>query len=455
MQARELTLGLKLVNMLSQAYERDCTPGSAKGLPKVCETAAKSNAALAYSKVFSSLQRHLEAKGARRTLESLQSLFEAIDDILDKETNGEVFLLAHCAAAEMALQTINAGLSGEASAWLSRRSAYDYQCSWLAILGLGKNPFVREHPLSVPGFTGPLSELLSLLVSSNDIIRLQGSPDVGKTAFLHKLCESLLSQQLNGRSVLPCYVPNQRSSAKLFAIDIFAGVFTRYSVDSKRLKLAELFDYSPFEELLDEHVVLPGHVIEDIFKKITANDIVRQIALYANSNRLALVVLLDDANGKIRGPLSATQVNTLVFLQQQCEISAVIAATAPDKALPRVLEDHRRGDLNLWGLRQTEVQAAIQAFYKDASKGHVGLRAPKPLSAARLYEITIAPWEKELLGESYFEDKDGEAYYHPRRAKRMAALTLERLSTDISNVRFAPANPADITHVKRSLAQAY
>lgn len=456
MKAHGLAPGLKLLNALSEAYARDCAPASAAELGALCETASRNADGAAHRKLFSEVSARLASKGKRPRVESIQALFEAIDNVLARDVTGDALLLAHCTASEMASEASRTHLEPEAAAWLIRRSAYDYQCSWLALVGLGKNPFVREHPSSVPGLAEPVSEILSLLVCSNDIVRIQGGPGVGKTAFLYKLCESLLSQQLNGRSVLPCYVPNQRSSAKLFAVDMFAGLFTRYSVALERLKLSELLEYLPHGQLLDEHVVLPGHAIEDLFKKVSENEIVRQIASHANSNRLALIVLLDDASGKIRGPLSATQVNALISLRQQCEVSAVIAVTAPEKALPRVLEDHRRADLTLMGLCEAEVRAAIQAFYSDARAARrVTLGTLKPLSANRLYDITIGPWEKDLLGESYAEDQHGRPYFHPRRAKRMAALLLERLSTDVSNMRFAPINPEDITQVKLRLARTY
>jgi hypothetical protein len=395
-----------------------------------------------------------ELLGARRhSIDSIQAVFEAVDTALLNETNGELKVIGRCAASQLAFVGA-AAAEPVMGAWLRRRSTHDFRMAWLTMLGLTVDPFTREHPTSVPGLETEISNILDLLIASGDVIRVQGDPGVGKSALLLKLCEALLSQQLVGRSVLPCYVPNLRTSARQFAVDILAGAVTRHSCTSKRLAISELAPVSLSPNGLDAHIVLPTHLAESACADLTADEILQHISSFVNRGRLALVLLLDDVSGKVRGPISATQLNTLTTLQQQCEASAVIAVSARDKALPRTFEEQRRGDITLWGIREPDIRLAVQAFYRDARDGH-GLKfhVHRPPSAARIYDIMIRPWEGELLGEAFAEDREGAPYYMPRRVKRMAALMFEHLSSDASSVRFAPKLPTDVVHVKQQLAR--
>jgi len=108
------------------------------------------------------------------------------------------------------------------------------------------------------------------------------------------------------------------------------------------------------------------------------------------------------------------------------------------------------------GLPEEETRCGIRAFYDAAAAPPARrLSSVAAPTGARIYEVMIAPWERDILGEGFAEDRDGISFYHPRRVRRMAELLTARIARDFANPRFAPSIPDDVAYVKRQLARTF
>src|SRR5882672_9428920 len=238
----------------------------------------------------------------------------------------------------------------ELHTWLLRRAQQDFKRLWLSLAGLRLNPFSLGFPVEMAGFKNEFSLLLSSLVGPKGAILVQGAPGSGKTSFLRKSCGSLLSHQIEQRQIVTTYFENKRASAKQFATDVYAGFFNTYLMEIPYLKDA-LQNTLPSvaeqraawmakqEETIRRYAFLPSHRLEETFEDSTSNDLFRLIVEFIQQHDLALVLLLDDIDGKIRTALSATQLNFLLSLQNECNPCFIMASGKPRGRIPRVIRD--------------------------------------------------------------------------------------------------------------------
>src|SRR6185503_8470252 len=107
-----------------------------------------------------------------------------------------------------------------------------------------------------------------------------------------------------------------------------------------------------YEETIRDSVFLPSHFLETVFDslKLKANNIFNMIVRFTEVNDLALVILLDDIDGKIRSALSPTQINLLLSLQDECTPCFIIPSSRPRGKIPRPIFDRSVGEVSVSGL---------------------------------------------------------------------------------------------------------
>jgi hypothetical protein len=342
----------------------------------------------------------------------------------------------------------------ELQAWLSRRAAQDFKRLWFALIGMRTNPFSLRYPIKVANFDHQFSSLLSSLIGSRGIVRIEGAAGTGKTAFLRKACGSLLTHQIEQKPIVTSYVENKRANAKQFITDIYAGFFSRYLLEVPHLR-ESLTESLPFvqelranwmaehEETIRESVFLPSHFLESVFDslKLRANDIFNMIVRFTQLHDLALVILLDDMDGKIRAGLSPTQLNLLLALQDECIPCFIIPSVRPRGRIPSPIFDRSVGDVAVQGLTQADVESMIQSFFTDPrttfANGSQTLNA-HPDGGLRLQQLLLDNALKVILSEAYIESRSEGPLFRPRSVVGMCERILEEVASDVLDIRATP-----------------
>jgi hypothetical protein len=372
-------------------------------------------------------------------------------------------------AATVSLTRLSAGSARHGlESWLNRRAQQDFKRLWLALTGLRVNPFDLDFPTQIPDFDAEFAGLLAGLRGSRGVILVQGGPGVGKTAFLRKACGNLLQHQIEQKPIVTTYVQNKRGSQKQFLIDLYAGFFNHYVLSTRGLR-DSLMDSLPlvkearerrmedFERTVESAIVLPAHVLEDLLKqqKLDANGILNIITEFVAKNELALVILLDDIDGKVRSALSATQINTLLSLQDECSPCFIVGSVKPRGKVPRAISDRTVAEIAVDGLSKNGVHLLIDSFMSDPRASIVNqisgldrrpLIEPKELQKRLLEDALPA-----VLSDSYIETRDSGPLYRPRSVVGICTRLIETVSADFQKIRITPVEE-DIAAAVRGLA---
>jgi hypothetical protein len=348
----------------------------------------------------------------------------------------------------------------ELQGWLTRRVGQDFKRLWLALVGMRMNPFSLVFPIEMANFNDQFSVLLSSLIGRRGIVRIEGGAGTGKTAFLRKACRSLLSHQIEQKPIVTTYLENKRGNAKQFVTDIYAGFFNRYLMETPNLREA-LTDTLPFveeedraiwmaghEEAIRESVFLPSHILESVFdsRKMKVNHIFNKIVSFTQVNELALVILLDDMDGKVRSGLSPTQINLLLSLQDECSPAFIIPSVRPRGKIARPIFDRSVGEVPVSGLSQADVQSMIQAFFSDPrSTFSNAIQVPNAsglisglIGREQLQQLLFDDALKLILSESYIENRPAGSLFRPRSVVGICERILEEVASDALNIRATP-----------------
>lgn len=343
----------------------------------------------------------------------------------------------------------------ELQIWLARRAGQDFKQLWLALVGMRMNPFSLRFPIEMANFGDQFSLLLSSLVGQRGIVRIEGGAGTGKTAFLRKACGSLLFHQIEQKPIVTSYLENKRGNAKQFVTDIYSGFFNRYLVETPHLRetLTETLPLvdeqrlawmAQHEETIRESVFLPSHILESLFDslKVKANNIFNMIVRFTQVNDLALVILLDDMDGKIRSGLSPTQINLLLSLQDECTPCFIIPSVRPRGKIPRPIFDRSVGEVLVSGLTQDDVQSMIQTFFSDPrtnfSNESQALNGTGLMGREQLQQLLFGDALKLILSESYIENRSAGSLFRPRSVVGICERILEEVASDASNMRVTP-----------------
>lgn len=340
-------------------------------------------------------------------------------------------------------------------AWLARRAGQDFKRLWLALVGMRMNPFSLGFPVEMANFGDQFSLLLSFLVGPKGIVRIEGGAGTGKTAFLRMACRALLSYQIEQKPIITSYLENKRGNAKQFITDIYAGFFNRYLLETPHLRDA-LKDSLPFveelrapwlvdnEETIRENVFLPSHALEAVFdsRKMKTNDIFNLILRLSQVNDLALVILIDDIDGKIRSGLSPTQINLLLALQDECPPCFIIPSVRPRGKIARPIFDRTTGEVFVAGLNEVDVHSMIKAFFSDPrtsfSNESQALNRNGLLGREQLQQLLFDDCLRQILSESYIEKRAGGSLFRPRSVVGICERILEEVTSDALNIRVTP-----------------
>jgi Cdc6-like AAA superfamily ATPase len=344
----------------------------------------------------------------------------------------------------------------ELHAWLVRRARQDFKRLWFGLVGLRANPFSLSFPTKVPAFEAQFSRLLSHLVGRKGVVLVEGEPGTGKTAFLRKACGLLLSHQIEQKPIVTTYLENKRGSAKQFVTDLYSGFFNQYSMETPHLRQA-LQDSLPLSPELAEswmlrceaitkaNVFLPSHILESLFEtlKLKSTDIFGHLLRFSQATQCALVVLLDDADGKIRPALSATQVNFLLSLQDECIPSFLVVSLRPRGRIARSISDRSVGELSIEGLSEDEAQSMLDAFFDDPRTRILNQSKAldeHPLAdRILLKELLFADAMGRILSESYIEKRASGSVFRPRTIVSTCERIVEGVASDFSNIRMRPS----------------
>jgi hypothetical protein len=305
-------------------------------------------------------------------------------------------------------------------------------------------------------FDSQFSLLLASLVGLRGIVRVEGAAGTGKTAFLRKACGSLLSHQIEQKPVVTTYVENKRGNAKQFVIDIYAGFFNRYLLETPHLREA-LTGTLPFveeeeraswmaqyEETIRDSVFLPSHFLETVFDslKLKANNIFNMIVRFTEVNDLALVILLDDIDGKIRSALSPTQINLLLSLQDECTPCFIIPSSRPRGKIPRPIFDRSVGEVSVSGLSKADVESMVQTFFLDPrttfSDESQALNGRGLIGRQQLQQLLFKDALQVILSESYIETRPAGSVFRPRSVVGICERILEEVAADVLDIRAMP-----------------